>query len=385
MPTRVYNHEDLAMVRQVLDSGTLSSLAGGEMTPRFEREFAAAMGARYGVAMNCAMSVLHSSLIAADAGPGQEVICDPVMVFGAVAVMYNCAVPVFVDVGPVTLNMDPDLIEEKITERTKAIVVTHCFGLMAEMDRICEVAQRHGLLVIEDCAQAIFAEYKGRCAGTWGDVGSFSFQMSKQLALGDAGMAVMDDEGLRDALALHAGAPTFKSIAEDLHYNYRITEQTAAIGIVQLARTPGYIAGLRANAKHFDEAVEGCDWLRVQGHPQAKHAYYCWVSTFCGDDLGLTQEDFERACEDVGLRLRTGYTGLTSYQHPLIKERRGYGQGFPLDNPLYGGHHNQYPDGLCPVAERMIPRIITLMTFRDEDACKRDAELLRKAIEAVNG
>src|SRR5437764_256070 len=194
MPNRIFDEREIELLGQVLASGKLSGLAGGEFTPRFESAFAAAVGARHGVAMNSAMSVLHAAVAAAEAGAGDEVLCDPICVFGAVAAMYNNAVPVFVDIDPVTMNMDPDRIEERITERTKAMIVTHVWGLPAEMDRIVAVARRHGLVVIEDCAHALFATYQGKAAGTWGDIGSFSFQMSKQMGLGDGGMGVTDSE-----------------------------------------------------------------------------------------------------------------------------------------------------------------------------------------------
>jgi len=379
----VFGEEEIELIREVFATGKLSQLGGGQVTGRFEQAFADAMGAKYGVAMNSAMAVLHSSVMAAGAGAGDEVICDAVMVFGAVATMYNCAIPVFVDVDPVTLGMNPALIEEKITERTKAIIVTHCWGLMADMDPICEIAEKHGLIVIEDCAQAIFAQYKGRYAGACGDIGSYSFQMSKQLGLGDGGMAVTDSVELRDKLALNAGAPTFKSVAEDLHYNYRMNEPTAAIGLVQLERVRGYIEGLTANAKHYDAAAEGCDWLKLQTHPDCVHTYHAWAATFDGDDRGIALDEFKRVAREVGLGAGIGYTQLPSYKHPLIAERRGYGRGFPLDNPLYDGAHNQYPDGLCPVAEHVVPRIVHAPTFIDEDAAKANAEKLRQVIEQI--
>jgi len=228
MPSRVLDDKELDLLKEVLASGDLSSLGGG-MTPRFEAEFARAMNAKFAVAMNCAMSVLHAGGNSLRCSAGDEVICDPVFVFGAVATMYNNAVPVFVDIDPVTMNMNPDLIEEKITDRTKAIIVTHAWGLPAKMDRIVEIAHKHNLLVIEDCAHALFATYKGKYVGTWGDIGSFSFQMSKQMGLGDGGMAVTNSEDIAKALDLNAGAPTFASVAYGLHWNYRITEQTSAI------------------------------------------------------------------------------------------------------------------------------------------------------------
>lgn len=385
MPRRIFDERDLSLVKEVLDSGMLSGLGGGQMTPRFEREFAAALGAKYGVAMNSAMSVLHASVRASGAGAGDEVLCDPVCVFGAVATMYNNAVPVFVDIDPVTHNMKPDLLEAKITDRTKAIIVTHVWGLPAPMDRIMEIARRHGLFVIEDCAHALFSTYNDRYVGTFGDVGSFSFQMSKQLALGDGGMAVTNDEGVRDELALHAGAPTFHSIAYGLHWNYRITEVTAAIGIAQLERAREYVAGLQAVAKLYDDAVAGCEWLTIQrAGPEAVHTFHLWAATFWGDRKGISMETFREALQRHQCDVSIGYTGMPAYKHPLIAERLGYGRGCPLDCPHYAGQDNQYPEGLCPVAEEVIPRILLVYTFADDEYHKRNAERFHQVIESLS-
>ena len=194
MPLREYGKEELTYLKQVLATGHLSVLDGGKMTSRFEHAFARAHGAKYGVAMNCAMSVLHASLITAGVAEGDEVICDPVCVFGALAAIYQRAKPVFVDCEPLTYNMDPGQIEDKITKRAKAIIVTHMGGMPAEMDRIIPVARKHGLLVIEDCAHSILATYKGKATGAWGDIGSFSFQAAKQLSLGDGGIAITNSK-----------------------------------------------------------------------------------------------------------------------------------------------------------------------------------------------
>ena len=379
MPVRVFDEREVELLREVFASGTLSSL-NGRFTSRFERAFADALGARFAVAMNSAMSVLHSSVMAAGAGAGDEVICDPVCVFGAVAIMYNNAVPVFVDIDPVTMNMDPDLIEDRITERTKAIIVTHVWGLPAKMDRIVDLARRHGLTVIEDCAHALFAKYKGRYVGTWGDVGSFSFQMSKQMGLGDGGMAVTDDEGMARKLALNAGAPTFHSVAYGLHWNYRMTEQTAAIGLVQLERAKGYVEELKEIASLYDEAVRGCPWIVLQRDEDAEHTYHFWAATFRGEEFGISLEEFRRALEEVGCSLSIGYTGMPAYKHPLISGRMGYGRGCPLDCPHYKGSHNRYPDGLCPVAEDLIPRMLLVYTFSPKEFHLKNAEKLNEVV-----
>jgi dTDP-4-amino-4,6-dideoxygalactose transaminase len=334
--------------------------------------------------MNSAMSVLHASVVVSGAGAGDEVICDPVCIFGAVAVMYNNAIPVFVDINPTTWNMDPNLIEAKITERTRAIIVTHVWGLPAEMDRIVEVAHRHKLLVIEDCAHAILATYKGKYVGTWGDIGSFSFQMSKQLGLGDGGMAVTNNEQIAKALDLHAGAPTFLSVAHGLHYNYRMTEQTAAIGICQLERARGYIDELIEIGHIYDTAVADCPWITLQRGPkEAVHTFHLWGATFHGDKVGISMEDFTKTLKEVKCSLAVGYTKMPAYKHPLIAKRMGYGKGCPLDCPLYKGKDNQYPDGLCPRAEDLFPRLLYTGTFGPKSNHQANADRLRKAIEAV--
>jgi len=385
MPVRVFDDKELTLLKEVLDSGNLSVLGGGKMTPRFEAAFAEALGARYGVAMNSAMSVLHSSVMTAGAGAGDEVICDPVCVFGAVATMYNNAVPVFVDINPVTWNMDPDLIEEKITERTKALIVTHVWGLPAEMDRIVEVAHRHGLLVIEDCAHSLFATYKGKNTGTWGDIGSFSFQASKQLALGDGGMAITDNEELKNQLNLNAGAPTFAAVAYDLHWNYRMNEQTAAIGLAQLERARGYVDELIEIGHLYDAAVADCPWITLQRGPdEAVHTFHLWGATFQGEKVGLSLDDFKRVLQEEGAGIGIGYTNMPAYKHPLIAQRLGYGHGCPLDCPHYTGAGNRYPDGLCPNAESVLPRILMTGTFGPKEHHAANAEKFRRAVERLS-
>jgi dTDP-4-amino-4,6-dideoxygalactose transaminase len=384
MPVRVFGDEELALLKEVLDSGNLSGLGGGKMTPRFEKEFAEALGAKHGVAMNSAMSVLHAAVKAAGAGAGDEVLCDPVCVFGAIAAMYNNAVPVFVDVKRQTWNMDPDRIEEKITGRTKALIVTHVWGLAAEMDRIVDIAHRHGLIVIEDCAHSLFATYKGRNTGTWGDIGSFSFQMSKQIGLGDGGMAVTDSDELAKQLSLNAGAPTFGSVAFDLHYNYRITELVAAVGIGQLHRARGYIQGLIEIAEIYDRVIRECPWIALQRGPaESTHTFHLWGATFRGDEVGIELKDFKAALKETGAGISVGYTNMPAYRHPAIAQRLGYGRGCPLDCPHYQGTGNRYPDGLCPNTEWVMPRILMTWTYGTREHHQASADRLRKAIQMM--
>lgn len=378
---RSYAGNEMKYLGEVLDSGRLSSLNGGTFVPRFEEAFARLLGARHAVAINTCMSALHAGVLCAGAGPGSEVICDSEFIFGSMAVLYNNAIPVFVDIDPVTHNMDPDGIEGAITERTKAVIVTHAWGLPAELDRIVEISRRRGLLVIEDCAESLLADYKGRYTGAWGDVGCFSFQASKQLSLGDGGMATAATEELQRRIAAQAGAPTFQSVAYNLDFNYRMNEPTAAIGLAQLETLPDFIEQLRANARRYDDAVDGCSWMRLQRGPEgANHSFYHWAATFQGDDRELAE--FRSVVESAGLSsISIGYTGKPAYRHPLIENRDAHA----FHCPQNAGHSGRYDDGVCPVAERVIPRLILGYVVEPEETAKHEADKLRRVIEEIEG
>jgi dTDP-4-amino-4,6-dideoxygalactose transaminase len=378
---RHYGGNDLAYLKEALASGRLSSLMGGTFVPRFENAFAEALGARHAVAMANCMCALHAAVMASGAGPGTEVICDSEFIFGALAVLYNSAIPVFADIDPVTHNMNPDAIEALITERTRAVIVTHAWGLPAEMDRITAVARRHKLMVIEDCAESLLARYKGRFTGTWGDMGCFSFQASKQLSTGDGGMATADSDELAAKLGAQAGAPTFLSVAYDLDFNYRMNDLTAAVGLAQLEVMPEFVAGLRRNAAFYDQAVEGCKWIRLQRGPEgAEHSFYHWAATFVGDEMGLSLENFREAVKAAGLNsISVGYTGMAAYAHPVIKERRAHAFRCPQN----AGHSARYEPGTCPVAEHVVPRLILGYVIEPEEDARREADKLHALIRRL--
>jgi len=370
MPVRTFGAEEMEYLEQVLDSGKLSVLSGGKMQGRFEKAFARAHKARHAVAMNSAMSVLHASVITAGVGPDDQVICDPVCVFGALAVLYQRGKPVFVDCQPVTFNMDPEQIEAKITRRTKAIIVTHIGGLPAEMDRIVPIARRHGLTVIEDCAHAFLAEYKGKFAGAWGDIGSFSFQASKQLGLGDGGMAITNKKKIAAALALHAGAPTLLAVAHGVHYNFRMNEPTAAIGLAQLPKIRRACRELIKIARMWDRAVEDCPWIATQRAPDgAQSTYHLWVATFEGEKCGIGPKRFLNALKKHRLLFSLGYTRRAAYQHPV------FAKAFPKGT---------YPKGLCPNAEYMVPRMILGYPMIPMEDAVRYAEGLRRVVDELS-
>jgi dTDP-4-amino-4,6-dideoxygalactose transaminase len=382
MTVRIFDHEDLAAVKRVLDSGDLCSVSG-TVSREFEEAFAQMIGCKRAVAVNSGMAALHCAVYAAGAGAGDEVICDSMVQFGSMAAIYNNAVPVFADVQRDTHLIDPESVRQRITPRTKAIICTHLWGLPCDMDPIMQIAAEHGLAVIEDNAHALFAEYKGRVTGTLGHMAEFSFQMSKQLALGDAGMVTTTEErfveGLVDGSGIR-GLATFPKMM----WNYRLNEVVAAIGLVQLKRARGYVESAIANAQPYEEAIRGVEWIRPQRVPgDRKHSYHIWGAAFEGDRFGITRERFVAAIEAAGVNINVGYIQKAPYLYDTYTVPLAYGRGCPMHCPLQLREMNYRP-GLCPVAEDLMPRLMITGTVGTLAMHQENAARLREAIAQFN-
>jgi dTDP-4-amino-4,6-dideoxygalactose transaminase len=267
---------DAALAR-VIDS---AQFVLGPEVAAFEERFAAYCGGKYCIALNSGTSALHLALLVAGIGPGDEVITvSMTFVATSAAVLYCGAKPVFVDVDPDTWTMDPNLIEAAVTPQTKAILPVHLHGLMADMDPIMEVARRHGLVVIEDAAQSHGAEYKGRGAGSIGDVGCFSFYPGKNLgAYGEGGAAVTDDPELarRIALLRDWGQRTkYKHVVPG--FNYRMDAIQGAVLGVKMDYIEDWTEGRRAVAAQYDQLLANgpCRW--PASPPQSRHVYHVYA------------------------------------------------------------------------------------------------------------
>ena len=185
---------ELEYVKEAIDTGLT-----GVMTKRFEARFAEKFDSKYAVAVNSGTSALHAALLALGVGPGDEVIVPPLTFIATTyAVLYVGAIPVFSDINSETFNIDPGLVEEKITSRTKAIVTVSLYGLPPEMNSIMDIAKRYKLKVLEDNAQCVLGKYENKIAGTIGDISIFSLQRSKHLTTGDGGVVITSDESLAE-------------------------------------------------------------------------------------------------------------------------------------------------------------------------------------------
>jgi dTDP-4-amino-4,6-dideoxygalactose transaminase len=266
-----------AAIARVVESGQF--VLGTEVAA-FEEEFAAYCQTRYAIGVNSGTSALHLALLAADIGPGDEVITVPfTFVATAAAIIYTGARPVFVDVEPRTLSIDVSRIDAAVTPRTKAILPVHLYGQAADMDPILQVARRHGLVVIEDAAQAHGAEYKGRRLGGLGDLGCFSFYPGKNLgAYGEGGMVVTNSSEYARAVRLLRNWGEEEKYQHTLKgYNYRLEELQGAILRVKMHHLETWINSRRALAARYTELLAGSTAVPPTEMPHARHVYHIYA------------------------------------------------------------------------------------------------------------
>lgn len=379
---RIFDDKEVRYLKEVLDSGILGWHREG-MSGRFEKAFAKFVGSKYAVSRSSSMTGLAQAIACSPAGWNTEVICDPIVQFGGITALNENATPVFADVEPGTLSIDPKSVRQKITEKTKALIVTNLWGLCAPLDEIRSICDEHGIFMIEDCAHTIGSYWKGKHAGTWGHIGVFSFQQGKHLPTGDGGMMVTDDPEIDEKLY---GEWHFGESPKWFTLNFHMNEVTAAVGLAQLERVPGYIETYNACQCHLEKAVEGCKWLRPRTIPaDAVISAYSFLCFWEGDKLSLELERFKQICKEKQVPIRFGFIGKVAYlwdcfraatdlDHPARKVFKRH--------PVFPGQ--KYKEGDCPVAEELMPRLINIspMLPTEEDG-KRLAEKLHEAIEEM--
>ena len=270
--------EILAAIADVLDSG---QFVLGSAVKSFEESFADYCGATHGIAVNSGTSALHLAMLAAGVGPGDEVITVPATFVATVAAIgYTGATPVFVDIDPVTYTMDPSLIEAAITPKTKAIVPVHLYGNPADMDPIMAVAQRHGLVVIEDAAQAHGAEYRGRRCGSIGDLGCFSFYPGKNLgAYGEGGLVSTNNPDFAKVIRMLRDWGAEKKYEHVLKgYNYRMDGIQGAILGVKFQYLEQWTEARREHASAFQRLLAASQLSLPKATANSRHVYHVYAT-----------------------------------------------------------------------------------------------------------
>ncbi|MGD0307243.1 MAG: DegT/DnrJ/EryC1/StrS family aminotransferase [Candidatus Acidiferrales bacterium] len=275
------NAQDIEAVTAVLRTPHLSL---GPKLLEFENSLAQYVGASNAVAVSSGTSALHLCIRALGISDGDEVIV-PSFAFIAVAnaVRYERAVPIFVDIDPATLNLDPERVEAAITPRTKAIIVVHTFGVPADLDRILEISKRHGLSIIEDACEAIGAEYRGRKVGTFGEVGTFAFYPNKQITTGEGGAVVTNNSEIaarvRSLRNQGVTVPGSWLAHSDVGHNYRISDINCALGISQVSRVDSILDRRDSIARLYNSALASVPELRrpVLLLPDRKISWFVYV------------------------------------------------------------------------------------------------------------
>src|SRR5579875_1622733 len=270
-------NEVLSAIAKVLES---TQFVLGKEVAAFEAEFSAYCNTSYGIGVNSGTSALHLALLAAGIGPGDEVITVPfTFVATAAAIVYSGARPIFVDIDPMTYTIDPKQIEAAITPRTKAILPVHLYGQAADMDAICSIARRYGLLVIEDAAQAHGAEYLGRRCGSLGDIACFSFYPGKNLgAYGEAGIVVTNNPEFANRTRMLRDWGAEKKYEHVLKgFNYRMEAIQGAILRVKLRYLDAWTEARRAHAAAYERALAYCGLVLPHERAGNRHVYHIYA------------------------------------------------------------------------------------------------------------
>ena len=326
-------HITQAEIDEVVDTLLSGWLTTGQKTKRFEREFAERVRTTHAIALSSGTAAMHLALDAIGLQPGDEVII-PVYTFTATAevVVYFHAQPIFVDVDPVTCNLDPAQLEQHITPRTKAIMVVHIAGLPAEMDAILAVARTHNLLVIEDAAHAFPAKYKGRMIGSISDLTAFSFYATKTLTTGEGGMLTTANSEYAERAAImalhgisHDGWKRYSSEGswyyEVLHagYKYNMTDLAAAIGLHQLARSEWLLERRRTIAQRYTEAFSKWPELETPPNPaHVEHAWHLYILRLQLERLSITRDAFISALKQE--QIGTSVHFIPLHLHPFYRD-----------------------------------------------------------------
>ncbi|MEM7353803.1 MAG: DegT/DnrJ/EryC1/StrS family aminotransferase [Acidobacteriota bacterium] len=334
---RTLGAEELQELAAVVGSGVLTSTKGSKVKA-LEQRFAERLGVRFAYACSSGTSAIHAAIAAIDPEPGEEIVTTPITDMGALApILYQSAIPVFADVDPQTLNVTADTIEPCLSERTRAICVTHLFGNPCEMATIRALAESRGIPIIEDCAQAFLATAGGEPVGTLGKIGCFSLQQGKHITTGEGGLVVTDDEALARRMFLFINKAWGYGDASPDHYflalNSRMCELQGAVALAQLDKLQGSVDQRRAMAARLTERLAGVDGIATpMVHPDNTHTYWKYCLRVDGDVVPGGADDLAAALRERGIFSSPRYIRKPAFRCQVFAEQRTFGASrFPFD------------------------------------------------------
>lgn len=361
---RTLGEEEMALVAEAIRSGVLTSTKG-RMVKGLETRFAELVGSRHAHACASGSAAIHTAIAAIDPEPGDEIVTTPITDMGALTpILYQGAIPVFADVDPRTGNVTAATVEQALSDRTRAIVVTHLFGCPAEIGPIMALAQRRGVPVIEDCAQAFLSTVGGRHVGTIGTVGCFSLQQGKHITTGEGGLVVTDDPDLARRMYLFINKGWGYGDPKPDHYfialNYRMSELQGAVALAQLDKLGDGVARRRAMAERLDDAIADLPGLGTPRSPTgATHSYWKYPlivdpETVRGGPVGLGG-----GLKDWSVASAPRYIQKPAFECAVIREQRTFGRSrFPFS--LARPEAVDYAPARFPGAYRFLDRVLVL-------------------------
>lgn len=324
-------------------------------------------------------------MAAVDPEPGEEIITTGLSDAGTVLpILMQNAIPVFADVDPATGNLDPEDVESKITERTRAIIVVHLFGIPAPVERFREIADRNGLILIEDCAQAYLTRTDGGAlAGTVGDLGCFSLQQSKHITAGDGGIVITGDAELARRARLFADKGWPRDTGERTHLflglNYRMTELQAAVAHAQLGKLAGVVADRRRTALRLTETVATLPGLAAA--PTEGTSYWQFPVYLDPGAAGGDAAAYAAVLGELGIGTNPGYLDRPLYRTPALADAVTYGRsGYPL---TAAEHRPDYSAGSCPQTEELINHRLLVIGW-NENYTDSDVDDLAQALRITS-
>jgi perosamine synthetase len=320
----IIGEEEIEAVVAALRRGEISG-SFGDAIPAFEHEFANYCGCEYGVAVSSGSTALHLAVAVAGIGPGDEVlVSSSTNIATALAVIHNGAIPVPVDSENVTWNLDLDLIEGLITERTKAIIPVHLYGHPVDMDRLMEIARKHNLLVIEDCAESHGATCRGRMTGSFGDMACFSFYANKVITTGEGGMVTTNNKDLAERLRLLSNLaftkPRFRH--EEAGFNFRMTGYQAAMGSAQFRKIEHILSEKRRVAQTYNRFLRDVDGLQLPYEADWARNVYWMYAVVVQPEFGMTRDELVDQLRGAGIDTRTFFCPMN--QQPCLLSRPGF-------------------------------------------------------------
>jgi perosamine synthetase len=320
----IISDDEIEAVLQALRDGEISG-SFGETLPQFEREFAAYIGSAHGVAVNSGTSALQLAVLAAGIKPGDEVLVSAsTNIATALAVLHAGAIPIPVDSEAKTWNLDLDLVEPLINEKTRAIIPVHLYGHPVDMDRLMDIAARHNLTVIEDCAESHGATCRGKITGGFGNLGCFSFYANKVITTGEGGMIVTDDESFAESLRslrnLAFTEPRF--VHYEAGFNFRMTGMQAALGLAQFRKIKHIIAEKRRIAHTYQRYLDDIPGLQLPVEMEWALNVYWMYAVVVTPEFGKSRDQLAQALSEKGIQTRTFFCPMN--QQPVLKAIPGF-------------------------------------------------------------